>query len=72
MGRFNNPAHVGLRDRITRVLIVVYPEAMAGSDEEVYRKVEAWFNNQGYSLGDGSRMYFVDTLTEGEFKSWKK
>ena len=72
MSRFNNPVHVGLRDRVTMDLVAVYPETVVGSDEEVYKKAESWFNQQGYSLESKNRNYFVDTLTDSEFESTKK
>lgn len=72
MNRFNNPVHVGLRDRMSRDLVAVYPHTVRGSNEEVYQEVESWFNQRGYSLHDEPRQYFVDTITEDEFKAMKK
>ena len=71
MGRFNNPVNVGLRDRTTRDLVAVYPEVIHGTDEEVYKKVNDWYYKQSCSAEDELRDYFVDTITDSEFKSLK-
>lgn len=72
MGRFNTFTNVGLRDRVTRNLIAVYPEEVCGSDEEVYDKVISWYKDQDYARNDEIRSYYVDTITDDEFKSMKK
>jgi hypothetical protein len=69
MGRFNNPTRVGLRDRVTNELIVAFPQEVSGTDEEVYKKVFNWYSQQNSVLNShGERNYFVDTITEDEYK----
>jgi hypothetical protein len=71
MSRFKGSARVGLRDKDTRKLIAVYPHAVKGTDSEIEDKVKFWFYQQSCGAEDELRNYFVDALTEQEFKSYQ-
>ena len=71
MGRLENAEKVGLRDKTTKELIVVYPFQVSGSDAEINKKVRDWYYNQSCAAEDRLLTAFVDVLTEQEIKSRK-
>lgn len=71
MGKFENAKAIGLRNKETEKLIVVYPFKAEGSDEEITKKVTDWYYMQHCSAEDELRNAYVDLLTDEEAKSVK-
>ncbi len=71
MGKFENATAIGLRNKETDKLIVVYPFNVEGSDEEITKKVTDWYYMQHCSAEDELRIAYVDILTDAEAKSAK-
>jgi len=71
MGKFNDAAMIGIRNKKTDELIVVYPLKAEGSDEEITKKVTDWYYMQHCSAEDELRNAYVDVLTEAEIESMK-
>ena len=74
-GRFfemtgNQPVKVGLRSKITNELVAVYPYSINGSPKEVEKKVFDWYYAQGCANENELPNLFVDTVTDGELKSF--
>lgn len=71
MGKFESAAAIGLRNKETDKLIVVYPFKAEGSDEEITKKVTDWYYMQNCAAEEKLRNAYVDILTEAEVKSIK-
>lgn len=71
MGKFESASAIGLRNKETEKLIVVYPFKVEGSDEEITKKVTDWYYMQHCSAEEELRTAYVDILTEAEAKSAK-
>lgn len=71
MGKFESAEKIGLRNKETDKLIVVYPFEAEGSDEEITKKVTDWYYMQHCSAEEELRNAYVDILTETEAKSAK-
>ena len=71
MARFANPTKVGLRDRVTRDLVAVYPKIVKGTDEVVYKEVQDWYYKQSCSAENELNNLFVDTITDSDFETGK-
>ena len=71
MGKFNDAAMIGIRNKKTDELIAVYPLKTEGSDEEITKKVTDWYYMQHCSAEDELRNAYVDVLTEAEIESMK-
>ena len=71
MGKFESASTIGLRNKETEKLIVVYPFKAEGSDEEITKKVTDWYYMQDCSAEEELKNAYVDVLTEAEAKSRK-
>lgn len=71
MGKFQGAEMIGLRNKETEKIIVVYPYKAEGTDEEINKVVRDWYYNQHCSAEDELREAYVDILTENEIRSRK-
>jgi len=71
MKNFASVEKVGLRDKTTKKLIVVYPFKPEGTDAEIDKTVKDWYYKQTCSAEDEILNAQVDFLTENELKSHK-
>ena len=71
MKNFKNAEKVGLRDKETKKLIVVYPFKPEGTDEQIEKTVKDWYYQQSCSAEDQILKAYVDFLTEPEMKLHK-
>ena len=71
MKNFASVEKVGLRDKSSKKLIVVYPFKPEGTDEEIDKTVKDWYYKQTCSAEDEILNAHVDFLTEYEMKSHK-
>lgn len=69
MGRFETAEKIGLRDKASKKIIVVYPLKATGSDTEIEKLVRDWYYKQSCKAEDELLTAFVDVLTEQEIKS---
>ena len=69
MGRFTNAEKIGLRDKVSKRLIAVYPFKAEGSDAEIEKTVRDWYYKQNCQAEDQLLTAYVDVLTEPEIKS---
>lgn len=69
MGKFSGAEKLGLRNKETGKLIVVYPFKAEGTDEEITKIVKDWYYTQNCAAEEAMRNSYVDLLTENEFKS---
>ena len=71
MKNFGSAEKIGLRNKETKKLIVVYPYKSQGTDEEIDKTVKDWYYKQSCSAEDEILNAYVDFLTESEMKSHK-
>lgn len=71
MKNFGSVEKVGLRNKGTKKLIVVYPFKPEGTDAEIDKTVKDWYYKQSCSAEDEILNAYVDFLTENELKSHK-
>ena len=71
MGKFENAEKIGLRDKVSKKLLAVYPEKVSGSDKEIEKIVRDWYYQQSCAAEDQLLTAFVDVLTEHEIQSRK-
>jgi hypothetical protein len=71
MKNFASVDKIGLRDKSTKKLIVVYPYKPQGTDAEIDKIVKDWYYKQNCSAEDKILNAQVDFLTEYEMKSIK-
>jgi hypothetical protein len=69
MGKFEKAEKIGLRDKVSKKLIDVYPFKATGSDAEIEKVVRDWYYKQSCAAEDQLLTSFVDVLTEQEIKS---
>jgi hypothetical protein len=69
---FKGTAYVGLRENGTDRLIAAYPHEVDEKDEDIEGKVKFWFYQQSCSAEDELRNYYVDLLSENEFRAMKQ
>lgn len=69
MSKFENAEKIGLRDKVSKQLIAVYPLAVTGTDAEIEKTVRDWYYKQSCQAEDQLLSAFVDVLTEHEIKS---
>ncbi|MHC1759203.1 MAG: hypothetical protein AB9917_06805 [Negativicutes bacterium] len=74
MGQFENAEKIGLRDKVSKKLLAIYPFKVAGSDADIEKVVRDWYYQQNCAAEDQLLTAFVDVLTELEIKSrqWEK
>ncbi|MBP2636681.1 MAG: hypothetical protein H6Q72_2588 [Firmicutes bacterium] len=68
MGKFEQAGKVGLREKVSKKLIAIYPFQVKGSDEEIDKMVRDWYYKQSCQAEDQLLTAIVDTLTEQELK----
>lgn len=68
MGKYQN-AKVGLRDKITKNAVALYPQSAQGNDEQVEKTVKYWYYQQSCAAENELNDLFVDVLTEAEAKN---
>lgn len=68
MKKFRGTANVGLRDKDTDKLVVVYPEPVSSDDNNIEDKVRFWFYQQSCNAEHELESYYVDTVSEREMK----
>lgn len=68
---FQSVDKIGLRNKETKKLIVVYPYKPQGTDSEIDKTVKDWYYKQNCSAEDEILNAYVDFLTENELKSHK-
>ncbi|MBP2650566.1 MAG: hypothetical protein H6Q74_1391 [Firmicutes bacterium] len=71
MGKLEHAEKIGLRDKVTKKLICVYPYKVEGSDAEIDKLVRDWYYKQSCQAEDQLLTAFIDVLTEQEIKSRK-
>ena len=71
MGKFTGVKKIGLRDKVSKELIVVYPFKVEGSDAEIEKAVRDWYYKQSCKAEDQLLTAYVDVLTEQEEKDHK-
>jgi len=71
MKNFASVEKIGLRNKETKKLIVVYPNKPEGTDAEIDKTVKDWYYKQSCSAEDEILNSYVDFLTEYELKSHK-
>lgn len=71
MDNLKNAEKIGLRDKDTNKLIVVYPYKAEGTDAEIDKAVKDWYYMQNCSAENKLRNSYVDILTDEEIKSYK-
>jgi hypothetical protein len=62
---------IGLRDKLTKKLLAVYPFKATGTDEEISEAVRDWYYKQSCAAEDQLLTAYVDGLTEAELKTHK-
>lgn len=68
MGKYLN-AKVGLRDKVTKNAVALYPQAAEGTDEQVEKSVKYWFYQQSCAAEEELKDLYVDVLTDAEAKN---
>lgn len=71
MKNFGNAEKIGLRNKETKKLIVVYPYKPQGTDAEIDKTVKDWYYKQSCAAEDEILNAYVDFLSENEMKSHK-
>lgn len=71
MRNFEGAEKVGLRDKTTKELIVIYPFKPQGTDAEIEKAVKDWYYVQNCEAEDKILNAYVDFLTEYEINSHK-
>lgn len=71
MKNFASAEKLGLRDKKTKKLVVVYPFKSKGTDEEIDKTIKDWYYKQSCSAEDEILNAHVDFLTEYEMKTHK-
>lgn len=66
MGKFEQAGKVGLREKVSKKLIAVYPFPVQGSDAEIEKAVRDWYYKQSCQAEEQLRTAIVDTLNEQE------
>lgn len=66
MNKFERAEKIGLRDKSSQELIVVYPFKAEGSDAEVEKTVRDWYYKQNCKAEDQLLNAYVDVVTEHE------
>lgn len=69
MGKLERAEKIGLRDKTTKELIVVYPFKGVGTDAEIEKTVRDWYYIQSCKAEDQLLNAYVDVLTEQEMKT---
>ncbi len=72
LGKFESAEKIGLRDKETNKLLVVYPYKVEGTDTEINKIVRDWYYQQSCAAEDQLLTAYVDVLTDYEIKSRKK
>lgn len=72
MAKFESAEKLGLRDKATKNLLVVYPYKAEGTDAEINKIVRDWYYQQSCAAEDQLLTAYVDVLTDFEIKSRKK
>jgi hypothetical protein len=68
VGKYQN-AKDGLRDKITKNAVALYPQSVQGNDEQVEKTVKYWYYQQSCAAENELNDLFVDVLTETEAKN---
>jgi len=68
MGKLEQAAKVGLRDKTSQQIVAVYPLKAEGNDEEITQAVRDWYYKQSCGAEDQLVTLYVDALTEQEIK----
>ncbi|MHB8130184.1 MAG: hypothetical protein ACYDEX_14420 [Mobilitalea sp.] len=71
MSKFEGVEKIGLRDKDTKKIIVVYPYKPEGTDAEIDKAVRDWYYSQHCAAEEKMRNAYVDLLTEDEIKAYK-
>lgn len=71
-GKLDAFGKVGLRDKVTKDLISVYPRTVEGTDEEIEDKVKSWYMRNSRYSDNSIEDYYVDILTPFELKNAKE
>jgi len=71
MKNFQSVEKIGLRNKETKKLIIVYPYKPQGTDAEIDKTVKDWYYKQSCSAEDEILNAYVDFLTENEIKFHK-
>jgi hypothetical protein len=66
MKKIVEKATVGLRDKKTHEIIVVYPTPVDGLNDETIKAVKDWYYVQGCANEETLRHSYVDILRENE------
>ena len=69
MNKFNGNIRLGIKDKETDKLIAIYPQPVENSSNDIKHKVLDWYYKQDCSTSENIENYYVDTITENEFKS---
>ena len=72
MDKFIGVEMIGLRDKETKKIIVVYPYKAEGTEAEINKIVTDWYYKQSCAAENKLLTAYVDILTEHEIKSHKK
>ena len=67
---YDTPVKVGLRQKQTNKLVVLFPETVQGNQKEIEKKVVDWYYKQSCSAEDELRDLFVDVATEHDLKTY--
>ena len=69
MNKFTQNIKLGIKDKESDKLIAIYPHPVENSSNETRHKVLDWYYKQDCSTSENIENYYVDTITETEFKS---
>jgi len=71
MRKLADAEKLGLRDKVTKKLLAVYPFKGTGTDEEISESVRDWYYKQSCAAEDELLTAYVDCLTDVELKTHK-
>lgn len=69
--KYNANQHVGIKDKETGKIMAVYPHEVQENTKEFQNKVLDWYYKQGCSTSEYIENYYVDTVTEEQFKAFQ-